>query len=142
MRRTLSGAFSAIDLGGGVWLLSSGPSDPQVYLQGIRPDAPDLSQHARITCLCVEWRSDDAVVAVTGANGVRYLTTRSAIIHEPLPRLYESLPLAGFDADAKRFWKRVFRLMRIPGGRFLLGLLARRRRGTGKIATPIKDRSP
>ena len=35
------------------------------------------------------------------------------------------LPLAQFDQKAKRFWGRVFRLMRIPGGRYLLRFLAR-----------------
>jgi hypothetical protein len=52
----------------------------------------------------------------------------SAIVHEPLERLYESLPLASIDADARRFWRRVFRLVRIPGGRYLLKVLTRARR--------------
>jgi len=34
-------------------------------------------------------------------------------------------PLASIDADARRFWHRVFRLVRIPGGRYLLKLLTR-----------------
>jgi hypothetical protein len=82
-----------------------------------------------ITTLGVEWRVDGVRLALSGANGVRYLTAGSAIIHEPRVHLYEALPLAAFDSDAKRFWKRVFRLMRIPGGRFLLRFLARGRRG-------------
>ena len=49
----------------------------------------------------------------------------SAIVHEPLGHLYESLPLVKFDAKARRFWRRVFRLVRIPGGRYLLKFLAR-----------------
>jgi hypothetical protein len=40
-----------------------------------------------------------------------------------LGHLYESLPLVSIDADARRFWRRVFRLVRIPGGRFLLKIL-------------------
>jgi hypothetical protein len=56
---------------------------------------------------------------------------RGAIVHEPLPKLYAELPLAGFDERARRFWRRVFRLVRIPGGRHLLGVLARRPRGQG-----------
>jgi hypothetical protein len=39
--------------------------------------------------------------------------------------LYDSLPLADFDRSAQRFWNRVFRVMRLPGGRFLLRFLAR-----------------
>ncbi len=69
-------------------------------------------------------------VMVTGADGVRRFTSESVFIHEPKTRLYDSLPLARFDAAAQRFWKRVFRLIRIPGGRLLLGAIARRRRGT------------
>jgi hypothetical protein len=38
------------------------------------------------------------------------------------------LPLVSFDDKARRFWRRVFRLVRIPGGRHLLGVLARRNR--------------
>jgi len=56
------------------------------------------------------------------------LKTRNAIIHEPLTRLYEGLPLASFDPAARRFWRRVFRLVRIPGGRHLLRFIARRSR--------------
>ena len=43
--------------------------------------------------------------------------------------LTEPDPLAGLDEKARRFWRRVFRLVRIPGGRHLLGVLARRSRG-------------
>jgi hypothetical protein len=50
------------------------------------------------------------------------------IVHEPLGRMYESLPLAGIDANARRFWRRVFWLVRLPGGRYLLKLLTRGRR--------------
>jgi hypothetical protein len=53
----------------------------------------------------------------------------AAIVHEPLGRLYESLPLANIDANARRFWRRVFRLVRLPGGRYLLKLLTRVGRG-------------
>ena len=30
---------------------------------------------------------------------------------------------SSIDADARRFWRRVFRLVRIPGGRYLLKVL-------------------
>ena len=56
----------------------------------------------------------------------RSVQTHSAIVHEPLARLYEALPLAELDAKARRFWRRVFRLVRIPGGRYLLLAMARR----------------
>jgi hypothetical protein len=54
---------------------------------------------------------------------------QSAIVHQPLARLYDGLPLAEFDSKTRRFWGRVFTLVRIPGGRHLLGVLARRSRG-------------
>jgi hypothetical protein len=136
MLRTVTGKFRARNLGAGVWQLWTGAlSGPEIYLRGAGPDAPELLQEVSITGLRCEWRVDEVKVALTLPNGVRYLTAKSAIIHEPQARLYESLPLAGFDSDAKRFWKRVFLLMRIPGGRFLLGLVARRNRGKGGPAS-------
>jgi len=78
--------------------------------------------------LDIEWHADEAVLRFTSAGQARTLELQSAIVHEPVPRLYDALPLADFDAKARRFWSRVFRLVRIPGGRFLLGALARRSR--------------
>ncbi|HMH88482.1 MAG TPA: hypothetical protein VK523_07555, partial [Steroidobacteraceae bacterium] len=64
-------------------------------------------------------------VLLTFMSGDRVATVEaaSAIVHEPLEHLYESLPLVSIDADARRFWRRVFRLVRLPGGRFLLRIL-------------------
>jgi hypothetical protein len=56
------------------------------------------------------------------------IRTQTVIVHEPLANLYAALPLATLDANARRFWRRVFTLVRIPGGRHLLGILGRRRR--------------
>jgi hypothetical protein len=128
MRQTVSGPFSARELRNGFWRLTAA-SGPEIYLQDAGPDASELLRDVSIATLCVEWRADGVTVAVAGNHGVRYLSTAGAIIHEPKARLYENLPLASFDADAKRFWTRVFRLIRIPGGRFLLGFIARRNRG-------------
>jgi hypothetical protein len=76
----------------------------------------------------VEWVADGVRVALGTGPGARQLTARSAVVHLPLAHLYEALPLAGFDDQAQRFWRRVFRLLRLPGGRFLLRLLTRGRR--------------
>jgi hypothetical protein len=62
---------------------------------------------------------------MTSAEQLRTIRAQSVIVHEPLARLYEALPLVTLDAKARRFWRRVFRLVRIPGGRHLLGALAR-----------------
>jgi hypothetical protein len=130
MHQTLSGPFFARHLGSGVWQLTTGAAaGPEIFLRDARPDKPELIVDMSITTLGVEWRIDGVRVALSGANGVRFLTAGSALIHEPRVHLYEALPLAVFDSDAKRFWKRVFRLMRIPGGRLLLRFLARGRPG-------------
>jgi hypothetical protein len=67
------------------------------------------------------------LLTMTSAEQQRTVKAQSVIVHEPLARLYEALPLATLDANARRFWRRVFRLVRIPGGRYLLGALVRRR---------------
>ncbi len=65
------------------------------------------------------------MLTMTSAEQPRTVRAQSVIVHEPLARLYEALPLVTLDAKARRFWRRVFRLVRIPGGRYLLGALAR-----------------
>ena len=67
-------------------------------------------------------------MSVIGASGVRYFKCGGAVLHEPQMQLYSALPLAQFDAKAQRFWRRIFRLLRIPGGRIVLRWIARRRR--------------
>ena len=129
MRQSLPGPFSATKLHSGVWQLTTEVLDgARVYLHGAGPEAPKLLAGKRITGLEFEWRTEDVMVRVSGADGVRHFKSESVLIHEPRARLYDSLPLASFDAAAQRFWKRVFRLIRIPGGRLLLGAIARRRR--------------
>jgi hypothetical protein len=128
-RQSLTGPFSATKLHSGVWQLTAEVADgARVYLHGAGPEASKLLAGMRITALEFEWRTEDVMVGVSGADGVRYFKSASVFIHTPAVRLYDSLPLASFDADAQRFWKRVFRLMRIPGGRLALGAIARRRR--------------
>jgi len=99
-----------------------------VYLHGAGPEASTLLAGLRITALEFEWRAEGVMIGVAGADGVRHFRSESVIIHTPAARLYDSLPLASFDADARRFWRRVFRLIRIPGGRLVVGAIARRRR--------------
>jgi hypothetical protein len=98
----------------------------EILIRGAGLDAADCFK-SPIASLTVEWGPGWPRVSVTQAGNVRILKTRCVFVHEPRPRLYDSLPLAKFDVDARRFWDRIFRVMRLPGGRWLLKLLARRR---------------
>jgi len=77
--------------------------------------------------LSVEWRG--ASVEITRRSRLRaeQFTARDIVVHEPLPELYAQLPLERLDRRARRFWSRVFCLVRLPGGRRLVRWLARRR---------------
>ncbi|MEA3151612.1 MAG: hypothetical protein QOD56_2551 [Gammaproteobacteria bacterium] len=128
-RRSVSGPFSAQHLGSGAWQLTTRAANPvQIHLQIAGPAAADALQDPGLQRLDFDWRDSGVAVTLTRAAGTAAFKARTVILHDPKANLYESLPLAGFDADAQRFWKRVFRLMRIPGGRLLLGVMARRNR--------------
>jgi hypothetical protein len=135
-RQSYPGPFSATKLNSGLWQLTAELADgARVYLRGAGPEASKLLAQMRIAALEFEWRAEGVLVRVTGAEGVRHFQSESVVIHTPAARLYDSLPLASFDAAAQRFWKRVFRLIRIPGGRLVLGAIARRRRGGSGTAS-------
>jgi hypothetical protein len=128
-RRNLTGTFLARDLGAGTWRLSrSEPTPIDVFLRGADAAATEVLRSAEVRDIGIEWRAETVLLTVTSAGRSSTIATGSAIVHEPLAHLYDALPLASLDAKARRFWRRVFRLVRIPGGRHLLGLLARRRR--------------
>lgn len=128
-RRTVAGPFTTRRVGSGVWQLSAGGApSADIYLWGAAPQASEALQGPGIASLAIEWHAGGAEVMLTGAHAVRRLSVAGATIHEPQGRLYESLPLASFDTAAKRFWRRVFRLMRLPGGRLFLRFIARRNR--------------
>jgi hypothetical protein len=128
-RRSVSGPFSAQHLGNGAWELTTLAANPvQIHLQITGSSAADALQDPGLQRLDFDWRDSGVAVTLNRAVGSVAFKARTVILHDPKARLYESLPLAGFDADAQRFWKRVFRLMRIPGGRLLLGVMARRNR--------------
>lgn len=129
MRRNFSGVFSVTDRGNGAWRLDSlGEHEISIFLENAAPGAADAFGAGTIHDLHIEWHADSA--QLTFASGGRSSTVKSAgaIVHEPLRSLYDSLQLARIDADTRRFWRRVFRLVRIPGGRYLLRLLTRSRR--------------
>jgi hypothetical protein len=128
MRRNFSGAFRPQDRGNGQWQLSRpAPHEMDVYLQDAEHDAARAFGKTPIVDLGIEWQAERALLTFTSGAGAATVAVTAAIVHEPLGNLYESLSLASIDADARRFWRRVFRLVRIPGGRYLLKLLTRSR---------------
>jgi hypothetical protein len=129
MRCHLPGTFMTRDLRDGAWRLSRGEPQPiDVILRGAESGAAEVFRVLKVSDIDIEWGAEAALLTLTTAERRRSIKTQSAIVHQPLPRLYEALPLVSFDDKARRFWRRVFRLVRIPGGRYLLGVLARRNR--------------
>jgi hypothetical protein len=123
MRRNFSGEFAARDLGRGTWRLVQ-PNGAEIFLRGVTPlEAPAFAA-PRLSDVGIEWREHSALVTLKSSGGVASAAVGSAWAHEPLPKLYEALPLARFDAKARRFWGRVFWLVRMPGGRRLLKYFA------------------
>jgi hypothetical protein len=129
-RRSLNGRFTGRDLGSGVWRLSTDtPGGPEIYLTGVEAGGAEKLSRAGLGIVGIDWRRDGVLLTLTSAGTDRLVMARHAVIHEPLARLYENLPLERFDEAARRFWTRIFRLVRIPGGGPLLRLIARRARG-------------
>jgi hypothetical protein len=125
-RRNFSGTFLPQDRGNGAWQLSSAaPHEIDVIVKGADRRAARAFGTAPLQDLCIEWQAAIVLLRFTAADGAATVSAAVAIVHEPLPALYERLPLVKFDAKARRFWRRVFRLVRIPGGRYLLKFLTR-----------------
>jgi len=125
LRRNFSGDFQAQDLGGGAWRLRGAAHRVDVYLRGSERRAAQAFGAAPIGDLGIEWRDGTAVLSFVSGGRTESIEAASAIVHEPAGNLYDSLPLQSFDADARRFWRRVFRVVRVPGGRYLLKFLSR-----------------
>jgi hypothetical protein len=129
-RRNFPGAFLPQDLGRGTWQLSRpAPHEVNVFLRDAERGAERAFGAGPIIELVIEWHGEKVLLTFMSGDRAASVEAASAIVHEPLEHLYERLPLISIDADARRFWRRVFRLVRIPGGRYLLKLLARSRRG-------------
>ena len=120
-RRQFTGSYRGEGLGKGAWRLVSCALPPvEIFLRGAQFDSAQS-----ISDVQIEWLPHGAVLTGSIAGRRVQIDARSAIVHEPLELLYESLPLAQFDRQAQTFWRRVFWLVRIPGGKRLLGALAR-----------------
>jgi hypothetical protein len=126
--RSVAGDFRADEKGAGVWALTSAADGGvEIHIGGVDPGAAQALRGAHFSAVSVTWRSDGVSLVLDAAAGQLPLHSRSSVIHEPLPALYAGLPLAVLDDRARRFWRRVFWLVRIPG------LVARR---TGGGARP------
>jgi hypothetical protein len=134
VERTINATLTARELPGGAWQLSSvGQAGVDIILRGTDPDARADLTGLRASRALIAWNGtgnrDGATVTLTTAGGTRQLRARTVILHESRALLYDGLPLVRLDDAARRFWRRVFWLVRIPGGRRLLGLVARRSGG-------------
>jgi hypothetical protein len=76
----------------------------------------------------IEWHDGRVLMTLLSNGSIASVTASGMFAHEPLPALFDALPLEHYDARARRFWGRIFRLVRLPGGRTLLKFLARRAR--------------
>ena len=126
LRRNYSGAFLVQSRGDAAWqLFRAAPHEMTVFLRDAEQGAAQAFGVGPILELGIEWQGEKALLTFLAGDKVASVAAASVIVHEPLANLYECLPLASIDADARRFWHRVFRLVRIPGGRYLLKLLTR-----------------
>jgi hypothetical protein len=127
-RRNFSGAFLPQDHGNGTWQLSRpAPHEIDVFLRDAEDSAGRSFAKGPIIDLGIEWHDEKVLLTFMSEERVASVEAVSAIVHDPLERLYERLPMVSIDANARRFWRRVFGLVRIPGGRYLLKVLARSR---------------
>jgi hypothetical protein len=128
MQRLIHGPLEPRELSHGTWQWSA-PGGGEVLIRGAEPGAAEVLRSAAPRAMSVDWTRDGVLVTLITDAGPHLLRARVAVAHEPLVRLYETFPLMSFDSRARRFWRRVFFLLRIPGGRRLLGLVARRAGG-------------
>lgn len=99
----------------------------EVYVLGLRQRAPLPAAARQAPHLTIEWLDAEVRLTLQAAARSERWSAQQALVHEPLPALYRALPLERFDARARRFWRRVFLIARLPGGRRILSWLARRR---------------
>jgi hypothetical protein len=130
IERTLTGAFRATHLGADSWQLTTGTEgSAEIYLSGVDSDAFAVLDGAAPSAVSVAWSAAGASVTLIAPGASTQFRSRTATIHEPLPELYQGLPLVVLDDKARRFWRRVFLIARIPGGRRLLRWIAQRSGG-------------
>jgi hypothetical protein len=122
MRRNFDGACTARRIQDGEWRVDCG--EAQIIIHGADSRAFAVLG-ATLSDVGIEWQTQRVLLTMLTKGRVATVEAEAVIVHEPTANLYAALPLADFDARAQRFWRRVFLLVRIPGGRSLLGILAR-----------------
>jgi hypothetical protein len=128
--RTLTGAFRATYLAADTWQLTTGAAGAtEIYLTGVDRDASAALRGSTHRAVALAWSAAGATVTLSSAGASVQFRSRTATVHEPRPLLYQGLPLVVLDKAARRFWRRVFFIARVPGGRRLLRWIAQRRRG-------------
>ncbi|HVC01198.1 MAG TPA: hypothetical protein VND80_03240 [Steroidobacteraceae bacterium] len=124
--RTLRGPYDTEALPGAVSCLRARATPAwSLYLCGAGDVDLARGSPAAAGALTVAWTADGATIAMEGADRTVSFAVAVALLHEPLGALYADLPLAHFEAPARRFWARVMLLVRLPGGAWLIGRLAR-----------------
>jgi hypothetical protein len=143
MQRSFSGSFRVDRPTPGWWRVRNIQVPHQTaWLRNVRTTTGDVPVEQSLPdtfdALSLDWDAANPVTVVLGDGEIaRILTADSMQLQEPDQGLYDALPLARFTPDARRFWQRIFWLVRLPGGRTLLGLVARVRRASdGNRAKP------
>jgi hypothetical protein len=127
IERTLTGAFRATHLAADTWRLTTGAAgSAEIYLCGVDRDAFAALDRSTPSAVTVAWSAVGVTVTLISSGASTQFRARTATIHEPRPQLYQGLPLVILDDAARRFWRRVFWVARIPGGRRLLRWIAQR----------------
>jgi hypothetical protein len=130
IERTLTGAFRATRLAADAWRLTTGVAGAaEIYLSGVEGDVFAVLEGSTASAVTLAWSAAGATITLISPGTSTRFKSRAATLHEPRPQLYRDLPLVVLDDAAKRFWRRVFLIARIPGGRRLLRWIAQRTRG-------------
>lgn len=129
LRRNFAGSFSAERLGESLWRLDqTEPAPVEIYLRGAESRAALAIGAHRLYDVGIEWHDGRVLLTFSSDGRIESLSAAHIFVHEASPDVLRALPLADYDARARRFWGRVFFLMRVPGGSMLLRWLARRAR--------------
>ncbi|HUY84212.1 MAG TPA: hypothetical protein VMU86_06530 [Steroidobacteraceae bacterium] len=131
--RSLSARYVTQRLPGGWWRLRATAPAWILYLREPRgADGADIGAVlAGGSTLAISWTGDAVRLDLGGSARSGTLHAAGALLHEPLDRLYDVLPLARYDSRERRFWGRVMTIVRLPGGAWLIERFARRRSAHG-----------